>query len=467
MKYDVVIGLEIHAELETKSKMFCSCPNVPLEDKPNKNICPVCTGQPGSLPVPNKTAIEWTIKTGLALGCRIAEFSKFDRKNYFYPDLPKGYQISQFDLPFCADGKLTINGREIRIRRIHLEEDTGKLIHPSGTDYSLVDYNRSSAPLMELVTEPDIHSADEARKFCQMYQLILRYLEVSNADMEKGQMRCEVNISLKNPEDTKLGNLVEVKNINSFRSVGRAIEYEINRQSEILDRGEEVPRENRGWDDGKGMTMAQRSKEEAHEYRYFPEPDIPPIDLKAGSIDIEQIKSSLPELPMDRLNKFQDELGLNEADSTDLTFNKSWGDYLEAVLKISNEIKPKLVANWIVNEGLSALDSDKASELLVLIEKGEISGKIAKDVYLKMKETGKSASEIIKEHGMSHIKDESALEEIIKKVISENSKPVEDYKLGKEAALKFLIGQVMRESRGQADPAIVNSLLIKIIHPIK
>lgn len=464
MKYEVVIGLEIHAELATDSKMFCSCPNISLESEPNKNICPVCTGQPGVLPLPNKKAIEWTIKIGQALGCQIANFSKFDRKNYFYPDLPKGYQISQFDLPFCFDGILEIDKKRIRIRRVHLEEDTGKLTHPKGANYSLVDYNRSGTPLVELVTEPDISSADEARKFCQMYQLILRYLGVSNADMERGEMRCEVNISLKKPEDKEYGNLVEIKNINSFRSVARAIEYEIKRQAEILDSGEKVARENRGWDDNKGATISQREKEEAHEYRYFPEPDIPPIDLTLksdvnGSIDVKAIKESLPELPQERLAKYKDNYGLSEADSADLIFNKKWSDYFEAVIKLNESTNKKLLANWIINEGIVSVEQENALGLIKMLEEGKISGKIAKDILSKMIETGKTAQELVQENSFSHIKDESAIELIADKIIKENPRSVEDYKSGKLVALKFLVGAVMRETKGQADPIITNKIL--------
>jgi aspartyl-tRNA(Asn)/glutamyl-tRNA(Gln) amidotransferase subunit B len=315
---------------------------------------------------------------------------------------------------------------------------------------------------VELVTEPDINSADEARSFCQMYQLILRYLGVSNADMERGEMRCEVNISLKKPDDEKLGNLVEIKNINSFRSVARTIDYEISRQSEILDKGEEVQRENRGWDDNSGKTVPQRSKEEAHEYRYFPEPDIPPINFESNNlIDIEEVKKSLPELPQDRLSKFSAEIGLNKNDSADLVFNQVWGDYFEKITSKDQTIDPKLVANWIINEGLSSLDQEYALDLLQLISKGEISGKIAKEILPEIRENKIMASKLVAEKGISHIKDDEMIEKIINEVLAENTQSVNDYKAGKVVALKFLVGAVMKKTQGQADPAMVNMILEK------
>ena len=307
MNYQPTIGLEIHIELNTKSKMFCSCKNNPDEKNANVNICPVCTAQPGSLPVINEEAVRKTIKAGLALNCKIAEESKFDRKNYFYPDLPKGYQISQYDKPFCEKGFLNIQGKKIKITRIHLEEDTGKLIHPKEKDYSLVDFNRAGVALMELVTEPDLKSAKETRKFAEELQLIARYLEISNADMEKGQMRVEANISLS--KDKKLGTKVEVKNLNSFRSMEKAIDYEIKRQTQVLDNKEKVIQETMGWDEKNQKTVSQRKKEQAHDYRYFPEPDLPALSLSQDFI--QKIKSEIPELPQNRRERFIREYGLN------------------------------------------------------------------------------------------------------------------------------------------------------------
>ena len=339
MTYKTVIGLEIHIELKTKSKMFCSCKNDPGEKHPNVNVCPICMGHPGTLPVINEEAVRKVIKTGLALNCQILEYSKFDRKNYFYPDLPKGYQISQYDKPLCVNGYLKLSESKpqtIKIRRIHLEEDTGKLIHPENADYSLVDFNRAGIPLMELVTEPDMHSAKEAREFAENLHLIMHYLNVSDADMEKGEMRVEVNISLAQKEG-ELGTKVEIKNLNSFRAVERGIDYEIKRQTELLERGEKVIQETRGWDDVKGITVSQREKEEAHDYRYFPEPDLPPLHHSKEFIN--EIKSEIPELPQQRRERFAKEYELDEKSIETLTYNKDLGEYFE---KVISEFPPKL-----------------------------------------------------------------------------------------------------------------------------
>ncbi len=479
--YKPVIGLEIHAELNTKNKMFCSCLNDPDEKRPNINICPVCTAQPGTLPVINREAVAKVIKTGLALNCRIPECSKFDRKNYFYPDLPKGYQISQYDEPLCLGGSLKIDGREISITRIHLEEDTGRLIHPQAADYSLVDFNRAGIPLMELVTEPDIASGKEARRFGEELQLILRYLGVSDADMEKGQMRVEVNISL--GQGGKLGTKVEIKNLNSFRSVEKAVEYEIVRQKKILEKGGKIVQETRGWLDAQEVTVSQREKEEAHDYRYFPEPDLPPLYFSQDFI--KSVENEMPELPQSRRERFEKEYGLSSREIEILVLNKPLGEYFE---KVIFELKPdssfkersiKLAANYLITDlqgllkessstlvGFSIAPEDFA-EFINLICQGKISSKIAKMLLLKMHESGGHPSEIIKRDNLTQITDAAEIEKIIGKVVKDNARAMEDYKKGKETAFQYLIGKIMAESKGKADPQEISRLLKEILTKLK
>ncbi|PIR02519.1 MAG: Asp-tRNA(Asn)/Glu-tRNA(Gln) amidotransferase subunit GatB [Candidatus Nealsonbacteria bacterium CG_4_9_14_3_um_filter_35_11] len=478
MKYQPILGLEAHVELKTKSKMFCSCANDPNERHPNMLICPICTAQPGSLPVINKEAVRKTIKTGLALNCQIPEYSKFDRKNYFYPDLPKGYQISQLYQPFCKKGFLEIDGRKIRIREIHLEEDTGRLVHPEGADYSLVDFNRAGIPLMELVTEPDITSAREARKFAEELQLILRYLEVSDADMEKGQMRVEVNVSL-TKEKGKLGTKVEIKNLNSFKAVERATNYEAQRQNKLLDKGEKIIQETRGWDDARGITVSQREKEEAHDYRYFPEPDLPP--LHHSKKIIEEIKAEIPELPAQKRERFKREYNLDEKSIEIFVQNKDLGEYFEKIVsEFEARLKKeklfkliKLATNYLITDLLGLfkgeqfsekrckIDPENFAEFISLIEEGKISSKIAKTILQEMFSTGVDTSHIIKEKQLIQITDRIEIEKIIKEVISKNQRAIEDFKKGKENAFQFLIGQVMAISKGKADPQVVKSVLKK------
>jgi len=489
MQYQLIVGLEIHIELNTKSKMFCSCLNDPNEKRPNVNICPICTAQPGTLPVINKEAVRKVIKTGLALNCQIPEYSKFDRKNYFYPDLPKGYQISQYDKPFCKEGFLEIDEKKIRITRVHLEEDTGKLIHPKGKDYSLVDFNRVGIPLMELVTEPDLRGSKEARKFAEELQLITRYLGVSNADMEKGQLRVEVNISLS--RGRKLGTKVEIKNLNSFRAVEKAIDYEIERQTEILDKGKKVVQETRGWDENRGETISQREKEEAHDYRYFPEPDLPQLHFGTPTI-LNEIKAEVPELPQQKRERFKKEYKLSDEDIEVFVLNKDFGEYFEQVMsELRNWVKEikkkekigeveykkliKIAANYIITDlqgllkGVSVeskgflITPENFAELITLIYIDKISSKIAKTVLVEMLKTGADPSHIIKEKGLAQITDKGKIEKIIKGVISKNPKPIEDYKKGKENALQFLVGQVMAASKGSAKPETVHQLLKKLL----
>ncbi|HRY82753.1 MAG TPA: Asp-tRNA(Asn)/Glu-tRNA(Gln) amidotransferase subunit GatB [Candidatus Moranbacteria bacterium] len=496
-KYTPVIGMEIHVELKTKSKMFCDSKNgLGLEREPNVNICPVCTGQPGTLPVPNRQAIEFTQLAGLALGCTLRQVSKFDRKNYFYPDLPKGYQISQYDQPFCEKGKLIINGpastrgdasstrggKEIGITRIHLEEDTGKLIHPKGVDYTLVDFNRAGVPLMELVTEPDIETGEEARIFCQKLQQICRYLEISDADMEKGNMRCEANISLyKKGEDKLSGTKVEVKNINSFKFVEKAINFEIERQTEMLEKGEKIIQETRGWDANKGETVSQRTKESAHDYRYFPEPDIPPLKFDQEYID--NLKRKLPELPDQKAKRFGEEYNLPENDTAVLVAEKELAEYFEQVV---SEIKEKmgckeyecaedktikLAANYAITELRRhmilenhiiqdiKITPENYAELICIVASGKINSSAAQTVLLEMYKTGGDPSQIIEEKNLAQMDNSEELEKIMDEVLAKNEKSVADFKAGKENALKFLIGQIMKETKGKANPQKVQEIL--------
>ncbi len=494
-KFLPTIGMEIHVELSTKSKMFCECVNgMGMEKIANKNICPVCTGQPGSLPVPNQKAIEFVIKAGLALNCQIAQKSKFDRKNYFYPDLPKGYQISQYDQPLCQNGFLEIEikdkqgkikTKKINITRIHLEEDTGKLLHLKGTDETLVDFNRAGVPLMELVTEPCINSAQEAKIFCEQLRLLFRYLKISPADMEKGQMRCEANISLYlEGQDPLSGTKVELKNLNSFKAVERGIAYEIKRQSELLEKGEQIIQETRGWDESKGATFSQRFKEESHDYRYFPDPDLLP--LRFSSQYIKNIAQGIPELPLEKAHRFVNQMGLLLENAQILVRAEELADYFENVSsELQNWMKEsghnfdendqkklnRLAANYIITElqkhlfekGKNieelAVTAENFAELIKIVYEGKINSSAAQKVLEEMIKTGKDPSHIIDELKLSQSSDPKELKMIIKEVIAENPKPVEDFKKGKENALKFLIGQVMRKTKGAANPKITEKIL--------
>lgn len=502
-KYIPVIGMEVHVELKTASKMFCDSKNgLGLEREPNVNICPVCTGQPGTLPVPNNEAIKFVQMAGLALNCELNLNTKFDRKNYFYPDLPKGYQISQYDQPLCQNGVLeipnpksqilnnnqiqnsNIKTKKIRITRIHLEEDTGKLIHPKGVDYTLVDFNRAGVPLMELVTEPDIESGEEARMFCQKLQQICRYLGISDADMEKGMMRCEANISLyKEGEDKLSGTKVEVKNINSFKFVEKAINYEIERQTEVLERGEKVIQETRGFDSNRGATVSQRTKESAHDYRYFPEPDIPPLEFTESYV--EDLKRHLPELPGAKARRIREEYNLPQADVEIIISDKGLADYFEEVVSelkeklqcgeyIADEQKTiKLAANYIItelrkhliehNHSISQIEitPENYAELICFVASGQINSSAAQTVLHEMYKTGGDPSQIIADKNLAQLSDEKELENIAHKVIAENHQSVEDFKAGKENALKFLMGQVMSATKGRANPQVVSELLRK------
>lgn len=487
MKYVPVIGMEVHVELKTESKMFCSCKNgLGLEKEPNTNICPVCTGQPGTLPTPNRKAIESVQRAGLALGCELRLHSKFDRKNYFYPDLPKGYQISQYDEPFCERGALPIRpGKTVAITRIHMEEDTGKSTHPTGAEYTLVDLNRAGVPLMELVTEPDIDSAEDAKLFCQRLQQVLRYIDISDADMEKGQMRCEVNISL-HPEGTEKlsGTKVEVKNLNSFKAVAGAIEYEIKRQTAALESGEPLIQETRGWDEGRQATVSQRKKESAHDYRYFPEPDIPPFSFTKEYV--ESLRKTLPELPDAKMKRFRELFGLSEADAALLTAEREFAAYYEAVVceleskvysgeaKLKSEKLAKLSANYMITElrkhfaktGEDIRDiritPENFAEFIAITAAGEISSSAAQTVLEEMYQGGDNdPSHIVERLNLAQMSDEGELEAIVGAILAANEKSVADYKAGKQNAFQFLIGQIMKETKGKANPKIVSEILKK------
>ena len=478
-KLKPTIGLEIHAQLKTDSKMFCSCSNLSKKAPANTKVCPVCLGYPGALPVINEKAVKKVVRAGKALNCDIADFSRFDRKNYFYPDLPKGYQISQLNHPLCENGELEISGNKIGITRIHLEEDTGSLVHEGGV--SLVDFNRSGVPLMELVTEPDIKTGKEAKEFAKELQLILKYLDISDANMEMGQMRVEVNISMA-PEGGPLGTKVEIKNLNSFKIVEQAVEYEIKRQTRALEAGKEIKQETRGWREGGQKTVSQRAKEEAHDYRYFPEPDLPPLDLNEPPFKKDKIVLG-GELPQNRRDRFKKEYKLEE--KLFIT-DKALGDYFEKAISeglnwlknkkedVSKENKREFISlcsNYVLSDLQGLLGEVKVDdeefkitpenfgELMMLVYTDEISSKIAKRVLDEMFETGGDPSQIIKEKDLKQVKDEGKLKKIIDEVIEENESAVEDLKSGKEEAKQFLVGQVMAKTRGKADPQAVNEML--------
>ncbi|MDD3662400.1 MAG: Asp-tRNA(Asn)/Glu-tRNA(Gln) amidotransferase subunit GatB [Candidatus Pacebacteria bacterium] len=474
-KYYTTIGLEIHAELKTKSKMFCHCINNPDEKNPNTNICPVCTAQPGTLPVINKKAVENVIKVGLALNGQISNFTEFDRKNYFYPDIPKAYQISQYKFPIVSGGEL--NG--VKITRIHLEEDTATSKHNNEENlslqggYSLVDFNRGGVPLMELVTEPVIHSSKEAGDFGRELQTLLRYLDVSDANMEKGQMRVELNISVSD-DPSKFGTKVEVKNINSFRAMERAAEYEIKRMTELLDNkeGDKIVQETRGWDENKGVTFSQRSKENANDYRYFPDPDLPKLYL-SEVFDINKLRSELPELPKERRERYRSNYGIKNEDIESYILDKELGDWFEKVGDIlKNKDKIKIASNYITsdylglkknNEGIKLPSTDNFIELIEMISENKISSRVAKDILAMIVVLDNSPMKIAEEKGLIQKNDEGELREIITKILESNITVVNTYKEGKENALMSLVGQVMKETKGSANPQLVQKLLKELI----
>ena len=477
MNYETIIGLEVHAQLLTKSKMYCGCSADYASAPPNTHVCPVCLGMPGVLPVINRQAVEYTMMTALALNCPISEYTKFDRKNYPYPDLMKGYQISQYDAPIGQKGWLTIEvdgqKKKIGITRVHLEEDVAKLLHrtsPDGEDYSLVDVNRSGCPLMEIVGEPDLRSPEEARQYLMKLRSILQYLGVSTGNMEEGSFRCDANISLRPEGSTEFGAKVEVKNMNSFKAVYLAMEYEAQRQRKAAAEGKRLVQETRGWVEDKGKTVSQRSKEYAHDYRYFPEPDLPPLII--GRDWVEAVRKKLPELPEARRDRFLAEYGLPKYDADLLTGSKAMADYFEEGAKANKDVSPKEVSNWLLGEvsriiNAGNIDVDEFRKKvslrmlsgLILSSHGAINIATAKTVLEEMFQTGKTADEIIKERSLSQISDTAELEKIVAEVINSNVQPVADYKAGKETALKFLVGQVMKATKGRANPQLVNEVL--------
>ncbi len=471
MEYEAVIGLEIHAQVLTDTKIFCGCPAA-FGAEPNTQTCPICSGMPGVLPVLNKKAVDFVVKTGLAMNCRISNYSRFARKNYFYPDLPKNYQISQYELPICEGGyvEILVNGeaRRIGITRIHLEEDAGKNIHAEGK-YSFVDLNRTGVPLMEIVSEPDIRSAAEASEFMKKLRTILRYLNVCDGNLEQGSLRCDANISMRPFGQSQFGTRAEIKNINSFKFLEKAVEYEIKRQIEVLEEGGRIIQETRLWDPITGTTQSMRSKEEAHDYRYFPEPDLMPLVGLADSI--EEIKSALPELPDAKRNRYMSQYGLPEYDADMLVTERSMADWFEEAVRAGGQ--PKAVSNWISGDLMKLLNEEnkpftecplkpaQLAGMLRLIEDGTISGKIAKVVFDDMYRSGKYAESVVKDKGLVQIKDEGTLEKMIEDVIAKNPKEVERFKAGDEKLLGFFVGQIMKATKGKANPQLVNELLKK------
>jgi len=472
VEYEAVIGMEVHVEINTHSKIFCAC-STAFNAPANTNVCPICLGMPGVLPVLNREMVNKSVAAGLALNCTISRWSKMDRKNYFYPDMAKNYQISQYDLPLCYKGRLDIEVdgqvKSIGITRAHMEEDTARNTHTLGGGISGVDFNRSGVPLLEIVTEPDLRSAQDAYAYLTTLKQILQYLDVSDCNMEEGSLRAEANISVHPKGSKEFGTKTEVKNVASFSGVAKAIEFEIARQIEVLESGGKISQETRGWDANRGITFSQRSKESAHDYRYFPEPDLMPIVVDEAWE--QRIRKSLPELPLAKKRRFKEQYGLSDYDATVLTSTRAMADYLEAAVQAGADAKK--AANWIMGD-LQALLTDAKqeiqeckvppaglAEMIQLIESGTISGKIGKDVLVEMFASGKGPKAIVEEKGLVQITDEGALVAIVRKVLADNPQQVEQFKAGKDRVIGFLVGQVMKASRGKANPEKVNEILRK------
>jgi len=474
MKYEAVIGLEIHCELKTNTKIFCGCETGFGGDQ-NTHVCPVCLGLPGVLPTINKRVVEFGIKAGLATNCTINKFSKFDRKNYYYPDLPKNWQTSQYDLPIAEHGWVDIDvegeKKRVRLTRIHMEEDAGKLVHSGNTikdsASSNVDYNRTGVPLLEIVSEPDMHTAEEARTYMEKIKAIMEYIDVSNCRMEEGNLRADVNVSIRPVGSKELGTRTEMKNINSFKSLVDAIDYEIDRQTEVLEDGGHIVQETRTWDPNRGITLSMRSKEDAHDYRYMPEPDLPPI--VTTDEQIEAYRKELPELPAARRERLEKDYGLSDYDAGIITSSRAMAEYFDEVIAAGADAK--LAANWMMGELAKHLNAEsktivdspvepaRLAAMIQMITKGTISSKIAKTVFEEMWTSKDAPEEIVKAKGLVQITDTKAIEEIVDKVIADNPKPVEDYKSGNKKAIGALVGQVMKQSKGKANPQVVNQLL--------
>ena len=471
--YEVVIGLEVHAELSTKTKIFCSCPTT-FGAEPNTHICPICTAMPGTLPVLNEKVVEYAVKAGLATNCEISKDSKNDRKNYFYPDLPKAYQISQFDKPLCEHGYIEIedddgNKKKVRLLRIHIEEDAGKLNHNEFGVGSLVDLNRAGVPLIEMVSEPDIRSSREAEQYLRKIKSILEYIEVSDCKMQEGSLRADVNVSVRKKGEEKFGTRTEMKNMNSFRAIVRAIEYEKDRQIEVLEEGGKIEQETLRWDDINGRTSSMRDKEDAQDYRYFPDPDL--VAIRLSDEYVENIRKSLPELPESRRDRYIKEYNLSEKDAKLLTSSKYLSNLFEGALEICGNAKA--VANWILSDISRILNekelepenipftAEQLAKMIQLIDKGTISSAIAKKVLTELFENPKNPEEIIKEKGWIQISDEGAIKEVVMKVLENNPQSVADFKGGKDKALGFLVGQAMKETKGKANPQMLNKMFLE------
>ncbi|MCA1990344.1 MAG: Asp-tRNA(Asn)/Glu-tRNA(Gln) amidotransferase subunit GatB [Desulfarculus sp.] len=474
MQYEAVIGLEVHAQLLTHSKIFCGCANQ-FGSPPNTNVCPVCLGMPGTLPVLNRKVVEFSIRAGLATHCAIAPKSVWARKNYFYPDLPKNYQISQYELPLCTGGYLDIEvegqTRRIGITRIHMEEDAGKLIHDPAQPVSYVDLNRTGTPLMEIVSEPDLRTPEEAAAYLKALRDILVYLEICDGNMEEGSFRCDANISLRPVGQAEFGTRAELKNMNSFRNVQKALEYEIRRQRAVLDDGGSVIQETRLWDAGANKTLSMRGKEEAHDYRYFPDPDLLPLIVEPAWV--EEIRAGLPELPDKKRRRFEEQYGLPAYDAGVLTMSRPLADYFEAVASACGA--PKAASNWIMSELMGALNAEgkeitaspiaagQLAELIRMVESGELSGKLAKQVFAEMMASGQDPGAVVAAKGLKQVSDEGPLRELLQKIFAANPGQVEQYKAGKDKLLGFFVGQVMKETKGQANPQVLNDLVKKML----
>ena len=470
--YEIVMGLEVHSELSTKTKIFCSCPTE-FGGEPNTHCCPICMAMPGTLPVLNEKVVEYAVKAGLATNCEIARTSKNDRKNYFYPDLPKAYQISQFDMPLCINGHIDIETEDgtksIRIERIHIEEDAGKLNHDEYGRGSFVDLNRAGVPLIEIVSKPDLRSKEEVESYLRKLKSILEYIEVSDCKMQEGSLRADVNVSVRKKGSKEFGTRTEMKNMNSFKSILRAIEYESNRQIDVIENGGEVEQESLRWDDISGKTFSMRDKENAQDYRYFPDPDL--VAIKISDEYINNIKNNLPELPDSRKKRYMEEYKLPEYDSRLITASKYLSDLLEEAVEVCNN--PKTVSNFIMTDITKFLNekelepeeipftAEQLGELVKLIDKGTISSSIAKKVLAEMFEKPEDPNKIIEKNGWIQISDEDAIKEVVKKVLSENEKSVNDYKAGKDKALGYLVGQAMKATKGKANPGMLNKMFLE------